>query len=57
MRPVRRWSGSVCDCDPAGVEFCDVNGNCPRTGHCVVDNDGSLPICTSSCVGVCAIPG
>jgi len=55
---VRRWSGSVCDCDRSCVEFCDVNSNGPKTGtDCVVYNDGSLPICMSSCVGVCAIPG
>jgi len=34
----------------ACVEFCDANSECPQTGaDCVVYNDGSLPICLSSC--------
>lgn len=34
----------------ACVEFCDANATCPKTGaKCVSYNDGSLPICLSSC--------
>lgn len=37
--------GGIC------VEFCDTSDACPQTptAHCVVYNDGSLPICLPSC--------